>query len=986
MSQYIIHSSSFCYFSKNDLGGGTIHNAIQYNSIQIKAVAQSLRKRGKSMPSRISKLHHRRNKTSSSNGEVIHHLEQTWSMDDGEDDDDCWEGEDSNQSNNSSHERRRRRKSSSQHGRRRRGSSWLNRKRRSLSEEEDDDDNESLEERKHNRNHLQEQQRRTASKERSKSSALLSTIYKSDRIRSKSNKSRDDDNDERREKNTKSGVVRRSRSGGRLVGQGFASKNGIPIKKRSSDNDRRSSSRGGGGQQRSTTNYNDHQSALNDHCRKHFKVPNNKKKQQHHHKHRQSSQSRKKQLEPESYEEIKKERSKSMPPLNNTNNPVQYLDTNDVQTIVSPVASVDSSWRYKRLKQKYRNKEKMYEQRRREEEERRRQQMYRSKSCEPSVGGGAEIVPYERREADGNKYVNYNLGQEILLGHGDYGTPTNRERKKKEEEEEEEEKETNETPKQPSPVLRLASVDNSDKEDYTLGTNFRTEGSGTWYGRAPDPVNSLNGSFTMLSPGLTPGRGDTYDDDPNNGRVPDPPETDGTFTSDCKKDDPPPMAWAKKSANKRTPLPDSDNSKSEKSSSDTSGSSSSRDTPTKDVENDDDDDDDGSLLESQPSTLGANEFKKSDHKKKLPPIAVAPPLHSDIRLKKPSATPSTGSISSRKSSSSKRKEKRKNKEVKDNKERGSFRTPREDTVKDFVTEIKVKPMTSSPGGSVDSIQSPVSEITMPLALRKAPPMHSRIRAKKPVHRSKDHLAVYRESKLPDSGYANNVDNDVPTVSKGPLTGNEIEVQSNTGTKDVSEITMPIALSPPFAQALRSYSKQKQQSKAQQKLSSEKAHAQKLQKAQEQIQQAQAQIKAKRQQQQQSQNQYQPPPDQSMMEQQQNSTVPYPPPPPRHRPIPAPPPPPRTNSSGNMKLLGRMTAEDKSHTSLSVEERSTRHLHSGRTTHRVENMPYTDSYQNMGLYSGETNDYGQPCGQGAMYYDNGMFFEGLWSNGTPHKYE
>ena len=142
--------------------------------------------------------------------------------------------------------------------------------------------------------------------------------------------------------------------------------------------------------------------------------------------------------------------------------------------------------------------------------------MYKSKSCEPSVGG-VEIVPYERREADGNndKYVNYNLGQEILLGHGDYGTPTNRERKKKEEEE----KETNETSKQqpsqqPSPVRRLASVDNSDKEDYTLGTNFRTEGSGTWYGRAPDPVNSLNGSFTMLSPGLTPGRGDTYDDDP----------------------------------------------------------------------------------------------------------------------------------------------------------------------------------------------------------------------------------------------------------------------------------------------------------------------------------------------------------------------------------------------------------------------------------------------------------------------------------------
>ena len=54
-------------------------------------------------------------------------------------------------------------------------------------------------------------------------------------------------------------------------------------------------------------------------------------------------------------------------------------------------------------------------------------------------------------------------------------------------------------------------------------------------------------------------------------------------------------------------------------------------------------------------------------------------------------------------------------------------------------------------------------------------------------------------------------------------------------------------------------------------------------------------------------------------------------------------------------------------------------------HRVENMPYTE-YDNihnvdvMGLYSGETNEYGQPHGRGMMKYDNGSIIEGVWVNG------
>lgn len=49
---------------------------------------------------------------------------------------------------------------------------------------------------------------------------------------------------------------------------------------------------------------------------------------------------------------------------------------------------------------------------------------------------------------------------------------------------------------------------------------------------------------------------------------------------------------------------------------------------------------------------------------------------------------------------------------------------------------------------------------------------------------------------------------------------------------------------------------------------------------------------------------------------------------------------------------------------------------------VENMPYMDEYQAMGLYSGETNKYGVPNGWGEIRYNNGRFFKGRWNNGIP----
>lgn len=45
------------------------------------------------------------------------------------------------------------------------------------------------------------------------------------------------------------------------------------------------------------------------------------------------------------------------------------------------------------------------------------------------------------------------------------------------------------------------------------------------------------------------------------------------------------------------------------------------------------------------------------------------------------------------------------------------------------------------------------------------------------------------------------------------------------------------------------------------------------------------------------------------------------------------------------------------------------------------MPYTDDFGDSGLYSGEVNEDSRPHGSGRMKYENGVFFEGKWINGT-----
>ena len=46
-----------------------------------------------------------------------------------------------------------------------------------------------------------------------------------------------------------------------------------------------------------------------------------------------------------------------------------------------------------------------------------------------------------------------------------------------------------------------------------------------------------------------------------------------------------------------------------------------------------------------------------------------------------------------------------------------------------------------------------------------------------------------------------------------------------------------------------------------------------------------------------------------------------------------------------------------------------------------NMAWTDQFEDSGLYTGEVDEEGRPHGKGKMKYENGVFFEGNWKNGT-----
>lgn len=48
---------------------------------------------------------------------------------------------------------------------------------------------------------------------------------------------------------------------------------------------------------------------------------------------------------------------------------------------------------------------------------------------------------------------------------------------------------------------------------------------------------------------------------------------------------------------------------------------------------------------------------------------------------------------------------------------------------------------------------------------------------------------------------------------------------------------------------------------------------------------------------------------------------------------------------------------------------------------VKDMPFTDRFGDSGIYTGQVNDNGRPDGKGSMKYNNGIFYEGTWTDGS-----
>lgn len=284
---------------------------------------------------------------------------------------------------------------------------------------------------------------------------------------------------------------------------------------------------------------------------------------------------------------------------------------------------------------------------------------------------------------------------------------------------------------------------------------------------------------------------------------------------------------------------------------------------------------------------------------------------------------------------------------------------RKDRVKSKISEVDIPKQNSF-----------ISELTLPNALRRAPPPHARVRANKPRNRS-GQLPSHKEDK----------DGEVSVEQHlGPMTGNDIDVMSNTAKTPISALTMPAALHPMFAQALKSYKKQQQMTPT------EQVRAQRQKSSSGGVPSPPERPSPR------TMKEVPPPPRrnlppppirpnrgqtlptvasndseilledaaaQLMSMQHQNGGSRQPPPP--------PPPLPRSSSASNVKSLSSSTSRMNNAT---------------EKFQRVENMPYSDEFQDTGMYSGETNEYGQPHGWGRfLCHDTGVVFEGRWTNGA-----
>lgn len=531
-------------------------------------------------------------------------------------------------------------------------------------------------------------------------------------------------------------------------------------------------------------------------------------------------------------------RSKSMPSLG-TSKKIWVDNEELLRYPVSPMASVDSSWRHKKSSESGRRKQKPGPSASKNALKKKgadgQKRKERSKSCKPSLAGkdaasednniegdcGGALVLHEDEEDElkRREHANYNL--EYSLGEEKVEKNMHLEKKQMTPAPKSQQPPQHDINKTPSDDYYDKDAANSLSGKETLDLSYTT-GDEPWRGRMPAPVTSVGGTFdenaTILSPGGTYDN-ETYANSRVGGTRPDPPTI--APTPPGFRTNPTAEPAARRRRSRRASSPDSyadncetgiDDDRLDDRSSTGGGEQGNAElsvgdpatTTTSGDDSQEEGDDDGSLFDNAPSTT-TNEKKSTNY--------CAPPLHSDVRSKKPTArTPSERGSKGSRFQRSPRKKKRGKKTKKITEIEIDAR--KHSQVGGYVEFMKLRQPKQQPNDDENSLDpnnhadhtDHISAITMSAALLRAPPPHSRVRAKKPQSsHTRNNSGVGNppsSSPVPKSE-----EQKVAAASvAGPMTGNEIDVQSNC-TNTVSEVTMPLALDPKFSKLLHSMMKE-----------------------------------------------------------------------------------------------------------------------------------------------------------------------------------
>lgn len=729
-------------------------------------------------------------------------------------------------------------------------------------------------------------------------------------------------------------------------------------------------------------------------------------------------------------------RSKSLPSTGILRNDILHVDRHQsIKNLISPIASIDSSWRYKRitmLKRLQRHRQRQ-PQGRNSDNVHYEKERIRSVSCDPSMLRLA-LVPYHAKQQTNNKktYLNYNLGEmdeelfELLRQQGSrwsldstslkwpsrsspktsmpwgrsrrcgVSTPTNDERSSR-----------GGNDKFVTSYRSSSRFAGNGGEDFSHITSTGEVDIDTtgWQGHAPDPVKSLHGS-SNLAEDLTY---QNHHLTPYSLPLPEQPPMTGPSSPDNSRESFIGIienygGW---SSGKKSNY--SESSGEDRRSSRSMLTPSSQTSPSDPItKHDDDNDNDDS--DSPKSMLNKTTSTHAKYEKKIDSGFLVPPLHSMVRSRKPKAK--VGPISPHHHRS--------------HSHHHLINVKPGDTVKHSVSiEFKSRSSVGVVEGMIvpeqdsESPSARMSEVTMPLALSRVPPPHEFIRSVKPqnrVHGYSSHPTspVTRHPK--SESHKHHPEGMPPQFLSALRAIHQVNTSLEHSNKSLEHPpkAAPVSLYPPppprrmapgpaprnqYKQAMNQEQQQQQQYSANvdiptRQVKSQTHPAGMIPKTTlDDLNQAANQLRSERHHH--SDRALFPPQvsrdryvemtggshpgilhssmrDLSMSNSSNNWQL--------HQLL-------HSSTTELARMQGTILPEREEHVGGGQQLQAPPISSIGGSTiarqrgKRVENMPFMDENQDMGLYTGETNDLGQPHGKGQMRYDNGIFFEGKWSNGV-----